>query len=291
MPPVLPALGSLLTGSGWMTLGILPLLMAALTVFRYNELDPESRPTNTKTLFRAYDFIVIGAGSAGAVVANRLSENPDWKILLIEAGGDENEISDIPSLAGYLQLSELDWKYKTEPPMGDNAYCLAMVGDRCNWPRGKVLGGSSVLNAMIYVRGNRHDYDQWESLGNPGWGYKDVLPYFKKSEDNRNAYLLRTPYHSKGGYLTVQESPWHSPLAAAFVEAGEELGYENRDTDWIYDCSRYNQARLTLFYGQGFLTSHPAAEESPHSDGNASPAASIRQVRSCAACSRGGNCS
>ncbi|KAI5696540.1 hypothetical protein M8J76_002295 [Diaphorina citri] len=229
MAPVLPALGSLLTGSGWMTLGILPVVMAALTVLRYNNMDPESRPTNTKTLLRAYDFIVIGAGSAGAVVANRLSENPDWKILLIEAGGDENEISDIPSLAGYLQLSELDWKYKTEPPMGDSAYCLAMVGDRCNWPRGKVLGGSSVLNAMIYVRGNKNDYDQWERLGNSGWGYKDVLPYFKKSEDNRNEYLLRTPYHSKGGYLTVQESPWHSPLAAAFVKAGEELGYENRD--------------------------------------------------------------
>lgn len=88
---------------------------------------------------------MIGGGSAGAVVANRLSENPDWKILLIEAGGDENEISDIPSLAGYLQLSDLDWKYKTEPPMGDNAYCLAMVGDRCNWPRGKVLGEFGAL--------------------------------------------------------------------------------------------------------------------------------------------------
>ncbi|KAL1454272.1 hypothetical protein WDU94_010544, partial [Cyamophila willieti] len=138
-------------------------------------------------LFRAYDFIVIGAGSAGAVVANRLSENPDWKILLIEAGGDENEISDIPSLAGYLQLSELDWKYKTEPPMGDNAYCLAMVGDRCNWPRGKVLGGSSVLNAMIYVRGNRHDYDQWEKLGNPAGDIKTF------SLTSRNLKTTATP--------------------------------------------------------------------------------------------------
>lgn len=102
----------------------------------YNSYDSSFYPQ----LLRAYDFIVIGGGSAGAVVANRLSENPDWKVLLIEAGGDENEISDIPSLAGYLQLSDLDWKYKTEPPTGDSAYCLAMVGDRCNWPRGKVLG-------------------------------------------------------------------------------------------------------------------------------------------------------
>lgn len=172
---------------------------------------------------------MVGGGSAGAVVANRLSENHNWSVLLLEAGGDETEISDIPSLAGYLQLTELDWQYKTAPSSRENAYCLGMIGDRCNWPRGKVLGGSSVLNAMIYVRGNRHDYDQWAALGNVGWNYDKVLPYFKKSEDNRNPYLARTPYHSQGGYLTVQESPWRTPLAVAFVKAGTELGYENRD--------------------------------------------------------------
>lgn len=163
---------------------------------------------------------------AGAVVANRLSEIKHWRILLLEAGPDENEISDVPSLAAYLQLSKLDWGYKTEP---SNKSCLGMKNNRCNWPRGKVLGGSSVLNYMLYVRGNRYDYDLWESLGNPGWGWKNALYYFKKSEDNRNPYLARTKHHSKGGYLTVQESPWHSPLVAAFVEAGTELGYENRD--------------------------------------------------------------
>ena len=100
---------------------------------------------------------------------------------------------------------------------------------RCNWPRGKVIGGSSVLNYMLYLRGNKRDYDAWEQLGNPGWSYQDILPYFKKSEDNQNPYLARTPYHSTGGYLTVQEAPWHTPLAAAFVQAGQEMGYENRD--------------------------------------------------------------
>ncbi|XP_048505705.1 glucose dehydrogenase [FAD, quinone]-like isoform X2 [Athalia rosae] len=175
-----------------------------------------------------YDFIVIGGGSAGAVVASRLSEVSNWNILLLEAGGDENEISDIPALAGYTQLSEFDWKYQTSPP-GSSPYCLAMTGDRCNWPRGKVLGGSSVLNAMLYVRGNRLDYDGWASLGNVGWSYDEVLPYFIKSEDNRNPYLARTPYHGTGGYLTVQESPWRTPLSVAFVKAGMELGYENRD--------------------------------------------------------------
>lgn len=103
-------------------------------------------------LLRMYDFIVIGGGSAGAVVASRLSEIANWTVLLLEAGDDENEISDIPLLAGYTQLSNFDWKYQTSP---STTYCLAMIGDKCNWPRGKVLGGSSVLNAMIYVRGNR----------------------------------------------------------------------------------------------------------------------------------------
>lgn len=104
-----------------------------------------------------------------------------------------------------------------------------MAGGRCNWPRGKVLGGSSVLNYMLYLRGSKIDYDNWEALGNTGWGYRDALYYFKKSEDNINPYLASTPYHSTGGYLTVGEAPYHTPLAAAFVEAGVEMGYENRD--------------------------------------------------------------
>lgn len=106
---------------------------------------------------------------------------------------------------------------------------VAMENGRCNWPRGKCLGGSSVLNYMLYLRGNKRDYDIWEQQGNPGWGSRDILHYFKKSEDNQNPYLVRTPYHASGGYLTVQEAPWHTPLAAAFVQAGQEMGYENRD--------------------------------------------------------------
>ncbi len=82
---------------------------------------------------------------------------------------------------------------------------------------------------MLYVRGNKRDYDAWEELGNPGWGYRHILPYFKKSEDNRNPYLAQSPYHSSGGYLTVQEAPWRTPLATAFVEGGEQLGYPNQD--------------------------------------------------------------
>lgn len=150
-----------------------------------------------------------------------MTEVENWNVLLLEAGGDETEISDVPLMAGYLQLSKLDWKYKTEP---SGKACLGMNGGRCNWPRGKVIGGSSVLNYMLYLRGNKKDYDIWENLGNTGWGYKDALYYFKKSEDNTNPYLASTPYHSTGGYLTVGEAPYHTPLAAAFVEAGVEMG-------------------------------------------------------------------
>ncbi|XP_046753934.1 glucose dehydrogenase [FAD, quinone] [Diprion similis] len=221
-------LAALAGSSSLLGLTAVPLIAIGLSVLRYNSVDPEGHPTDARQLLPTYDFIVIGGGSAGAVVASRLSEVANWTVLLLEAGGDENEISDVPALAGYTQLSEFDWKYQTSPP-GASAYCLAMVGDRCNWPRGKVLGGSSVLNSMIYVRGNRLDYDGWAELGNSGWSYDEVLPYFLKSEDNRNPYLARTPYHGTGGYLTVQESPWRTPLAVAFVKAGSELGYENRD--------------------------------------------------------------
>lgn len=96
----------------------------------------------------------MGGGSAGAVVASRLSEVSNWSVLLLDAGDNGNIISDMPLLMTYNQLTELDWKYQTKPSM-TSAYCLAMEGNRCNWPRGKVLGGSSVLNAMVYVRGNR----------------------------------------------------------------------------------------------------------------------------------------
>lgn len=205
---------------------MIPLLLGTISYYRYDRVDPESRAIDQKVLYSEYDFIVIGGGSAGAVIASRLTENPKHSVLLLEAGPDENEVTDVPSLAAYLQLSNLDWSYKTEPL---NTACLGMKNNRCNWPRGKVLGGSSVLNYMIYVRGNKNDFDHWAEMGNPGWDYQSVLPYFLKSEDNRNPYLANTPYHATGGYLTVQEAPWHTPLVAAFVEAGTELGYENRD--------------------------------------------------------------
>lgn len=108
-----------------------------------------------------------------------------------------------------------------------------MKNGRCNWPRGKVLGGSSVLNYMLYVRGNKHDYNHWEALGNEGWNYESVLKYFKKSEDNRNPYLAKTRYHRSGGYQTVQEAPWRTPLVVILL-----LGSHNRCLFNFLLCSR-----------------------------------------------------
>ncbi|KAI4454883.1 glucose-methanol-choline gmc oxidoreductase [Holotrichia oblita] len=131
-------------------------------------------------------------------------------------------------MSAYAQQSDLDWKYKTQP---QGTFCLAMENGRCNWPRGKVVGGSSAINYMLYLRGNRRDYDDWEAMGNTGWGYDNVLHYFKKSEDNTNSDLLKTGYHNSGGYLTVGEAKYHTPLTGAFLLGGLEMGYQNRDVN------------------------------------------------------------
>ena len=116
-------------------LAFLPLLIATIGYFNYNLMDPENHPRVTRQLRKEYDFIVVGAGSAGSVVANRLTENPDWSVLLLEAGGQETEITDVPILSLYLHKSKLDWKYRTQP---QDSACQAMVDKRCCWTRGKV---------------------------------------------------------------------------------------------------------------------------------------------------------
>ncbi|XP_065223544.1 glucose dehydrogenase [FAD, quinone]-like [Planococcus citri] len=149
---------------------------------------------------KKYDFIIIGAGSAGSVIANRLSEK--WTVLLIEAGEDPPINSDIPGLAPTLFNSPQDWKYLTEP--SDNT-CLGYVNNQCSWPRGKVLGGSSSTNFMLALRGNAKDYDNWESMGNPGWAYKDVLKYFKKLEKVRDPRLGNRNLHGYDGNIYIED--------------------------------------------------------------------------------------
>ena len=138
-----------------------------------------------------YDYIVVGGGSAGCVVASRLSEDPHNSVLLLDAGGDGTFISDIPGAVGFLyNKPSLDWSYKTE---SESNACLAMNDRQCVWHRGKSIGGTSTISGMLYVRGSKVDYDEWARLGNTGWGYEDVLPFFKLSEGNSNKSHISGP--------------------------------------------------------------------------------------------------
>ncbi|KAF2878936.1 hypothetical protein ILUMI_27240 [Ignelater luminosus] len=190
------------------------------------ELPPPNSPIEIppKIIDKKYDFIIVGAGSAGAVVANRLSEIGSWKILLLEAGYPENNLAQYPVLAPVLQLTDYNWDFTAEP---QNNACLAVETRRCAWPRGRGLGGSSAINYMVYTRGNPEDYNQWAAQGNPGWSYEDILPYFLKSE-NAHIPISEPNYHRTGGYQSIEQTST-SALANAFIQAGQELGYQITD--------------------------------------------------------------
>jgi len=168
-----------------------------------------------------FDYIIVGAGSAGCVLANRLSADPDQRVLLLEAGGMDDWIwFHIP--VGYLFAignPRSDWMFRTEPEEGLNGRSLA-------YPRGKVIGGSSAINAMIYMRGQAADYDHWRQLGLAGWGWDDVLPFFKKAEHNERG---PSEYHGSGGPLNVADQVSPLQINEAFFHASSEAGHKRND--------------------------------------------------------------
>ncbi|KAK9881927.1 hypothetical protein WA026_018121 [Henosepilachna vigintioctopunctata] len=208
----------------------------------FNNFD---RISDSKQLLDHYDFIVIGAGSGGSVVANRLSENSNWTVLLLEAGWDENFFTDVPLMATLQTITAYNWGYRGEKI---KTACLGAVEGRCNLARGKALGGTSVINFLIYSRGNRHDFDEWESLGNPGWGYKDILPFFIKSENCRECKEIDRRYHGFDGPLSIEHPGYESPMAKSFIKAGIDMGYKNVDLN-AYNETGFSKVQSTMRHG------------------------------------------
>ncbi|XP_077552652.1 4-pyridoxate dehydrogenase-like [Haemaphysalis longicornis] len=189
-----------------------------------------------KDLLEEYDYVIVGGGSAGCVIANRLSADPNTSVLLLEAGGLEDASRQIPGMAPFNLGGHDDWAYVTVPQR--NA-CLSCREQRVGLPRGRVLGGSSVLNYMVYTRGSRHDYDRWsEEYGATGWSYENVLPHFKEIED----YRVGPPgeYHGTSGEINVDYPSTRTTLSDIFLVACNESGYPNVDYNGptLLGCSR-----------------------------------------------------
>ena len=200
-----------------------------------------------------FDYVIVGAGSAGCVMANRLSADPGCRVLLLEAGPrDWNPFIHMPAgLAQLIKFKSLNWSYQTEPEPNLN-------NRRLYWPRGKVLGGSSSINAMCYIRGHASDYDDWRDLGNPGWGFADVLPYFRRAEDQGRG---ESEMHGADGPLGVADLQHVNELSRVFIQAAEQAEYF-RNVDFngpvqrgfgLYQVTQRNGRRCST--ARGYL--HP----------------------------------
>ncbi|GIY66520.1 glucose dehydrogenase [Caerostris extrusa] len=218
---------------------LLPLLLMSLATQR-------TTPKQAKTIKDEYDYIIVGAGSAGSVVASRLSEEHCASVLLLEAGSSPPLLSDLPSIGRSFWFTNIDWQFKTTPQKHTGA---ALVNNQLIWPSGKGIGGSSLLNAMLYFRGNRKNYDDWEKQGAKGWSFNDVYPYFLKLEDNHDVEFLRNGYHTVGGPMSVERPKYTSEVKEPIWEAARQLGYDIVDTNGARQTG-FSDFQCTMRHGQ-----------------------------------------
>ena len=206
-----------------------------------------------------YDYVIVGAGSAGCVLASRLSADPSVSVLLLEAGGSDRKLNvRIPTAFAKQFRSDLDWNYSAEPEPN-------LIGRSIYLPRGRSLGGSSSMNAMIYIRGHRSDFDEWAARGADGWGYDEVLPYFKRSEDNER---LDDEFHGVGGGLNVADPTWTSPLTKRFLASAVANGMERNDDFNGAEQDGVGRFQLTQKRGRRWSAAdaflHPIRKERPN---------------------------
>lgn len=195
-----------------------------------------------------YDYVIVGAGSAGCALANRLSVDPNARVCLIEAGKkDTSLLVRMPAGVGALlkQKNDYNWGFTTEPQKHMN-------GRRLYWPRGRGWGGSSSINGMIYIRGHARDYDQWRQMGLKNWSYADVLPYFRKSESYQGG---ADEFHGGAGPLNVTESPLNNPIFRAFIKAGEEAGHKVTDDFNAEQQEGFGAYQRTIYEGERWSAS------------------------------------
>lgn len=212
---------------GWYLKAAVTFILAFLIHYYTRDLLSTRQHMGTGHIHDEYDYVVVGGGSAGSIVATRLSEDKETKVLLLEAGGhfDESPMMLIPLLWPTSLGTEHDWNYVTAPQKHS---FWGLNENKTFWHGGRVLGGSGMLNLLMWVRGSVHDFDEWANNGCKGWSYADVLPYFLKSENMLVDDLMSSKYHTSGGPITVSESKV-TPLSDLYMKAGKELGYKMSD--------------------------------------------------------------
>ncbi|XP_024941661.1 glucose dehydrogenase [FAD, quinone] isoform X2 [Cephus cinctus] len=196
-----------------------------------------------------YDFIIVGAGVAGPVLARRLSDNPWWKVLLVEAGPEEPTMTALPGIAFNAVNTALDWKYLTEPTQPHPTACLESAGV-CSWPRGKMVSGTGGLYGMMYVRGHPEVYNKWARMGNVGWSYNEIEHYFERAENPKSAEMVRSSKFARtreGGPVYIDHFPHKPDFSEDLLSAAKELGHR---TGWL---NGYNQ---TGFMVAPMMTQH-----------------------------------